>query len=237
MKFLLLIMLLCISCSTTYKQKIPEGVKEYDIIIETTPTEAIIVVENDTLGLSPLVLTTWAFQKRRFTITAIPVYKNQYHQKLVMIVPPIPNKINIHMDLQGSESVDYKEDSNQAITIIKDTVTVVKTEILPIITFQTDSFNVTTNQIEKIKKVYDYFSSQKGNRIILKGFADERGSDEYNQSLSLKRSQSVAKQLIKFGVDSSRINVEAFGEISAVLEKQVKVDYSGSRFVMFIIEK
>ena len=49
-------------------------------------------------------------------------------------------------------------------------------------------------------------------RIRVSGFADSRGGDELNQTLSQERAESVASELEKAGVPKERMVIEAMGE-------------------------
>jgi OOP family OmpA-OmpF porin len=51
-----------------------------------------------------------------------------------------------------------------------------------------------------------------GRRITVEGHADGIGSTAYNLSLSRRRAESVARELIARGVRRDRIAVAAFGE-------------------------
>ncbi len=49
-------------------------------------------------------------------------------------------------------------------------------------------------------------------RVVLAGYADRIGSEDYNKDLSERRAQAVADYLASQGVDQSRIQVEGRGE-------------------------
>lgn len=49
-------------------------------------------------------------------------------------------------------------------------------------------------------------------RIVLSGYADRIGSEQYNRDLSERRAQAVADYLASKGVEQSRIQVEGHGE-------------------------
>ena len=49
-------------------------------------------------------------------------------------------------------------------------------------------------------------------RIRIEGNADERGSDEYNLALGMRRAQATRKYLIDHGIDAGRIDVASNGE-------------------------
>ena len=49
-------------------------------------------------------------------------------------------------------------------------------------------------------------------KILLEGNSDERGTDEYNFALSLKRAQSIKNKLIAEGISENKINIISYGE-------------------------
>ena len=59
-------------------------------------------------------------------------------------------------------------------------------------------------------------------RIVLAGYADRIGSDQYNKDLSERRAQAVADYLASKGVDQSRIQVEGRGEDNPITGNQCK---------------
>lgn len=49
-------------------------------------------------------------------------------------------------------------------------------------------------------------------RFRLEGHTDSTGSDSYNEWLSRKRAETVFRELVKYGVESSRLEFVGFGE-------------------------
>jgi peptidoglycan-associated lipoprotein len=49
-------------------------------------------------------------------------------------------------------------------------------------------------------------------RIQIAGHADERGSDEYNLALGLRRAAAAKQFLTAYGIDGDRISIVSFGE-------------------------
>ncbi|HUX34529.1 MAG TPA: peptidoglycan-associated lipoprotein Pal [Gemmatimonadaceae bacterium] len=60
-------------------------------------------------------------------------------------------------------------------------------------------------------------------RIRVEGNADERGSDEYNQALGMRRAEQARRYLVSKGVDAGRIDIVSNGE-----EKPVCTDHDES---------
>lgn len=49
-------------------------------------------------------------------------------------------------------------------------------------------------------------------RVVVNGHADRAGTEAYNQDLSQRRANNIAKRLIAGGIDASSMTIEAFGE-------------------------
>ncbi|EIN8285027.1 fibronectin-binding outer membrane protein CadF [Campylobacter coli] len=65
---------------------------------------------------------------------------------------------------------------------------------------------------EKIKKIAKILDENARYDTILEGHTDNIGSRAYNQKLSERRAESVAKELEKFGVDKDRIQTVGYGQ-------------------------
>ena len=68
--------------------------------------------------------------------------------------------------------------------------------------------------LEKIAPVLNKSNST----IIVEGYTDEQGSNEYNMGLSEDRAISVRHYFISYGIDEKRIDVIGFGEEKLVNE-------------------
>lgn len=53
---------------------------------------------------------------------------------------------------------------------------------------------------------------RKPDRVMVGGHADRAGTEAYNDDLSKRRADNVAKRLIAGGVEASSVTIEAFGE-------------------------
>jgi OmpA-OmpF porin, OOP family len=63
-----------------------------------------------------------------------------------------------------------------------------------------------------IDRLAKYLESSPGTKIIVEGHTDNRGSDEYNEDLSNRRAQSVAKALESRGISADRIQAIGRGK-------------------------
>lgn len=81
----------------------------------------------------------------------------------------------------------------------------------PPVYFGFDSFDVSGAEMGKIQSLA---SAMRGfpNDIIIAGFTDERGTEEYNRGLGERRAQAVRSALIDLGIDGNRIQTVSFGK-------------------------
>ncbi len=96
--------------------------------------------------------------------------------------------------------------------------------------FEYDSYDVTDEMRTKLKAAVMLIN--KAPSIVLEGNADERGSDEYNQALGLKRAKSVQDALIAEGADAAKIDAPiSLGELNPVCEDQTEECFAKNRRV------
>jgi peptidoglycan-associated lipoprotein len=76
--------------------------------------------------------------------------------------------------------------------------------------FAYDSSEIQSSETGKLHQVAD-FMKRGPNNIILAGFTDERGTEEYNRALGERRAQATRNFLISLGVSGSRIQTVSFG--------------------------
>jgi len=74
-----------------------------------------------------------------------------------------------------------------------------------------------------------------GVRIRIEGNADERGSDEYNLALGMRRAQATRKYLIDNGIDAGRIDVSSNGEERPVCQGHDEDCWKQNRRDEFVI--
>ncbi|MDQ3679661.1 MAG: OmpA family protein [Actinomycetota bacterium] len=68
--------------------------------------------------------------------------------------------------------------------------------------------------LEKVAQLIAYYAKA---RPVVRGFTDDKGSDDYNQTLSERRAEAVKSYLVSnLGVDGGRLSTEGAGEKSPV---------------------
>lgn len=84
--------------------------------------------------------------------------------------------------------------------------------------FRTGQTAVRDSDRARLAKLGALVADLKGVRVRVSGFADSRGDEEYNLSLSQERAEMVAQELQKAGVPKERMIIEAMGERFASVE-------------------
>ncbi|MFC0120137.1 OmpA family protein [Pseudoalteromonas xiamenensis] len=81
-----------------------------------------------------------------------------------------------------------------------------------LVRFPHDASKVTEQYFSDIKAVAEFMAEHSDATVVLEGHASAVGAAQYNQWLSKKRADAVAKQLVKLGVAESRISTVGYGE-------------------------
>lgn len=88
----------------------------------------------------------------------------------------------------------------------------VGTDIKAMIHFDYDASDVRADDVANLDRKAAILAANPGVRIRISGHADERGSDEYNLALGMRRAASAKRYLENKGVEGARIEVISFGE-------------------------
>ena len=129
---------------------------------------------------------------------------------------------NIYNNVAAQEKKEGKTDnkdnnldnkSDKEVTIVTKNK---NQELMQIIYFDFDRFNLSKVSEDKIKLFLDNYASMINNYLIL-GHTDTKGSQNYNLSLSLKRAEIVREILIRYGIKKSSIEILGMGEKSLAI--------------------
>ena len=78
--------------------------------------------------------------------------------------------------------------------------------------FDYDTDAIRADAQATLSKDASYLVSHPDVKVVLGGYCDERGSDEYNLALGQKRAESAKTSLVTAGVAASRIRVISYGK-------------------------
>jgi outer membrane protein OmpA-like peptidoglycan-associated protein len=71
--------------------------------------------------------------------------------------------------------------------------------------------------------------------LRVEGYTDDRGDHLYNEGLSLRRAQAVAREIERNGLPYSRITIKGFGEDSPIGDNRSKEGRALNRRVIIIV--
>jgi len=78
--------------------------------------------------------------------------------------------------------------------------------------FDTGKAELKSGADRQLNTVAAFLTEHPERRVLIEGFTDSVGADEYNQELSERRASAVRSALATRGVDSSRIETQGYGE-------------------------
>jgi OOP family OmpA-OmpF porin len=104
---------------------------------------------------------------------------------------------------------------------------------MPSVFFSFNSASVTAANQERMATIALALKNNPDLKVTVVGHADNRGSEEYNKNLSMRRAQAVVKKLVQvYGVNESRLTAEASGENDPL----AKGNYSVNRRADIVIK-
>ena len=113
-------------------------------------------------------------------------------------------------ETSNKEEKNSNNETNNEVTIVTKNK---NEELMQIIYFDFDKFNLSEVSKEKIKLFLDNNSSTIEEYLVV-GHTDTKGTKKYNLSLSIKRAEVVKEILINYGIQQSRIKILGKGEES-----------------------
>jgi len=78
--------------------------------------------------------------------------------------------------------------------------------------FDYDTYDIRPDAQSTLSKDADFLVSHPNIKIVIGGYCDERGSDEYNLALGQNRAQATKSALVTAGVAADRIRIISYGK-------------------------
>ena len=86
-----------------------------------------------------------------------------------------------------------------------------------------------------VSRIANYLNDYPNRNILIEGFTDNIGSEEYNLKLSRERGDSVKRSLIRYGVSPHRISIVGLGEAFPVASNSTEAGRQQNRRVEIVI--
>lgn len=123
-------------------------------------------------------------------------------------------------EIVGQQVASLNSEKTTDIYLLKSNVEPVFT--LPDVFFDLNSANLKPNMLKVLDRLVDLIKQNKKYKIDIKGYTDDTGEDNYNLTLSQKRSNSVKEYLIKSNIENS-IYSQGFGKKNAKYDNKNSV--------------
>lgn len=82
-----------------------------------------------------------------------------------------------------------------------------------------------------IEQITSYLQEHPTMRVVIEGHTDNTGSDELNMTLSDKRAQSIKAEIVKRGIDTSRMETKGYGASKPVADNKTAAGRTQNRRV------
>ena len=136
------------------------------------------------------------------------------------------------------ERAELREKLQQQLNLILETRESARGLIVNMsdVLFDTASANLKPGAREKLSRVAGVLLAYPGLNIEVEGHTDNVGSDEYNQSLSERRAESVRGYLVRQGIPRDTIDAMGFGEGNPVVANTTAAGRQQNRRVELVIQ-
>ena len=103
--------------------------------------------------------------------------------------------------------------------------------------FDYDSYELRPDAQQAASTAASYMTSHPAIRVVVGGYADERGSAEYNLALGENRANAVRQSLLSAGIAPARIRVVSYGKEKQFCTEQDESCYQQNRRAQFSLDR
>jgi len=103
--------------------------------------------------------------------------------------------------------------------------------------FDFDKTTLKNESFTELNKVVEFLQQNQSVEIEISGHTDNKGSDDYNQTLSQGRSEAVVSYIISQGIDAYRLTAHGYGEIKPIDTNDSEDGRANNRRVEFTVMK
>ena len=142
--------------------------------------------------------------------------------------------------LNGGEGFDpngpgaYGEDLNNTPYIDGFGAKIEGVEFQPLY-FPYDANTISSSEESKVSAVAQYLLGHPEAGVVLEGYCDERGTEDYNRALGERRALAASEMLIDiYGIESARIKTVSYGEERPAVTGTGDAAWSKNRRVEFV---
>jgi outer membrane protein OmpA-like peptidoglycan-associated protein len=101
--------------------------------------------------------------------------------------------------------------------------------------FSTNKAQLSSGGTRNVQKLADFLKQFEQRKVMIEGYTDSTGSNDYNQMLSVRRADAVRTALIDMGISSDRISTRGYGEAFPVASNKTAAGRQQNRRVEIIL--
>jgi outer membrane protein OmpA-like peptidoglycan-associated protein len=103
--------------------------------------------------------------------------------------------------------------------------------------FDVDKADLKQGGLQAVSKLAHFLKEYPKRNVLIEGYTDNTGSNEYNLKLSQRRANSVKRALVSDGISDSRVNTIGYGEQYPVATNSTNAGRQQNRRVEVVISK
>ncbi len=105
------------------------------------------------------------------------------------------------------------------------------------IQFQTDEAKLTADTMRKLYPFVTLLKDNPRREIIVEGYTDSSGPEDYNRELSEQRAKAVEDFLVSTGIDPRRITTHGYGETNPIASNATAAGRRENRRVEIVVSR
>lgn len=102
--------------------------------------------------------------------------------------------------------------------------------------FDYDQASLRADARQTLRQNADFLKQNPSSRVEIQGNCDERGSEEYNLALGMRRAEAARRYLTDLGVEPSRLRTISFGEERPAVRGHNEAAWARNRRGDFIVQ-
>jgi peptidoglycan-associated lipoprotein len=103
--------------------------------------------------------------------------------------------------------------------------------------FDYDAYDIRSDAQATLSHDASYLAAHPNIKIVIGGYCDERGSDEYNLALGQNRADAAKKALVEAGIAATRIRVISYGKEKPFCTESTEACWQQNRRAGFSIDQ
>jgi peptidoglycan-associated lipoprotein len=136
-------------------------------------------------------------------------------------VNPVQNAVAVNNDMSSSNLTEEEQFKANVQDIF----------------FDYDSYEVGANSSSALSKSAAYLAQHPNIKVLIGGYCDERGSNEYNLTLGQSRANSAKQALVQAGIAENRIRVVSYGKEKPFCTESTEECWQQNRRAGFSIDR